>query len=350
LLPFPVGHRPNFGTREARATTEAAGRIARIVEEEEEAMLASWKGIALALGLGFVLCGSAAADEPDQSQAEPSAQAEQAAPARPAGQNAAAAAPVLYEDALIGLTVRDKMGHVVGEVQNAVVGLPGGFVRYVVVASEALSGDEDGMVALPWKSFEVKRNNGEAQFVQLRIDAKTAAAAPKLLEDQTWPASLPKAFLARVDREIGVQRAELGYRGAPPNKGVKTSTWRLYQLEGANVRSAAGEDIGEVENLAINSRTGHIEFVTIDSGGFLDLEYGYHALPIQALRVVPASEEYEPVLQLAISNEQYAQTPVAAGNATAATIRERVRNFEQTHLRQPAQTRPSARPAETQQQ
>lgn len=315
-------------------------------------MLASWRGIALALGLGFVLCGVAAADEPDQSQAEPSAQAQakQSTPARP-GQNAAATAPMLDEDALIGLTVRDKMGHVVGEVQNAVVGLPDGYVRYVVVASDALAGDDnDGMLALPWEAFEVKQTNGEPQFAQLRIATKTAAAAPKVLEDQTWPAALPKAFLARVDQEAGAGRAKVGYRGAPPSKGAKTSTWRLYQMEGANVQSSAGEDMGEVENISINSQTGHIEFVTIDSGGFLDLEYDSHALPISALRVAPASEEYEPVFQLAISNKQYAHTPVAGGEATAATIRERVKNFEQTSLRQSAQPQPTAPPAETQPQ
>jgi sporulation protein YlmC with PRC-barrel domain len=329
-------------------------------------MLASWKWTAMALGLGFVFCGGALADEPGKAQTgqQTPAQAEQQAPSQAeqpataqAGQNAAAQAPMLDEDALIGMTVRDKLGREVGEVEDAVVGLPDGHIRYVVMSSDTLTRNGQ-MLALPWEAFAVKQNNGQPQFLQLRVDEKTALQAPKLGEDQIWPAALKEDFVARIDKQLGIQRAEVGYRGMPA-EGANTSAKRLDKLEGADVQSSTAGDVGDVEDFLINAKTGRIEFVTIGSGGFLGLGESVHAVPMESLRLKAAGDQEEPVFQLTMTDEQFKLSPVVEDNATAATVRERVEHFKKTHLQQqqqPAQAQPTEeqpsqpRPEETQPQ
>lgn len=325
-------------------------------------MLANWKRTALALGLGFVVCGGVAADEPDQAQQAP-AQTEQSAPAqtgrqtfaRPGQTVATLPAPMLDEDALLGMTVRDKSGDEIGEVQDAVVGLPDGHIRYLVMSSDTLTRN-DQMLALPWEAFALHQKNGKPQFLRLRVNEKTAIQAPKLGKDQAWPAALKEDFVARIDKQLGIQRTEVGYRGAPA-EGTKTSAKRLDKLEGVDVLNSTGEDVGDVEDFMINANTGQVEFVTVGSGGFLGLGERVHAVPIESLRLKATSDKEEPVFQLTMTDEQFKQAPVVKRKTTPATIRKQVEHFKQTRLQQqPTQTPPTEeqptrpRPEETQPQ
>lgn len=69
----------------------------------------------------------------------------------------------------------------------------------------------------------------------------------------------------------------------PGTKGSAAS-WRASQVIGLNVKNAADETIGEVEDLVLDMKTGEVLAVVISSGGFLGMADTLSAVPVTVLR------------------------------------------------------------------
>lgn len=62
------------------------------------------------------------------------------------------------------------------------------------------------------------------------------------------------------------------------------AAWRASEIIGTNVKNAADETIGEVEDLAVDLKTGEVLAVVISSGGFLGIADTLSSVPSSALR------------------------------------------------------------------
>lgn len=56
------------------------------------------------------------------------------------------------------------------------------------------------------------------------------------------------------------------------------------QVIGANVENHNGEDLGSIEDIAIDPRTGRVKYVVLQSGGFMGIGGKYFAVPWQTLQ------------------------------------------------------------------
>lgn len=56
-------------------------------------------------------------------------------------------------------------------------------------------------------------------------------------------------------------------------------------LTGTNVRNAAGDDLGKVEDLMIDTTTGEVSYAVVSFGGFLGIGDKLFAVPLQAMQV-----------------------------------------------------------------
>lgn len=59
---------------------------------------------------------------------------------------------------------------------------------------------------------------------------------------------------------------------------------RASQLMGVNIQNDAGESVGEVKDIVLDTRTGKIGYVAVTYGGFLGIGNDLHAVPMQAFR------------------------------------------------------------------
>ncbi len=86
---------------------------------------------------------------------------------------------------------------------------------------------------------------------------------------------------------------------------VSANSWRASQVMGLNVKNAAGETIGEVEDLVLDVKDGKILAVIISSGGFLGVADTLSAVPVTALRYDESSKSFKTEL----SKEQLSKAP-----------------------------------------
>lgn len=56
-------------------------------------------------------------------------------------------------------------------------------------------------------------------------------------------------------------------------------------LKGTKVRNASDEDLGDIEDLMINTADGSVEYVVVSFGGFLGMGDKLFAVPMQAFSI-----------------------------------------------------------------
>lgn len=64
------------------------------------------------------------------------------------------------------------------------------------------------------------------------------------------------------------------------------------RVQGTNVYSVKGEDIGTLDHLMIEKTTGEVTYAVIKFGGFLGFGTGHHPLPWKALSYDPSRGGY----------------------------------------------------------
>ena len=69
-----------------------------------------------------------------------------------------------------------------------------------------------------------------------------------------------------------------------PTKSGHTSVIRARKVIGTEVKTTAGETIGEVEDVALDKLSNNIMFAIVSAGGFLGMGEKYHPIPWSALR------------------------------------------------------------------
>jgi sporulation protein YlmC with PRC-barrel domain len=88
-----------------------------------------------------------------------------------------------------------------------------------------------------------------------------------------------------VDNQTGVN-----HEGVQANTPVKRLTAK--SINGDNVESPTGEDLGKIDDLMINLNTGEVEYAIVEYGSFLGMGGKLFAIPFSELRVDPAKQVF----------------------------------------------------------
>ncbi len=103
----------------------------------------------------------------------------------------------------------------------------------------------------------------------------------------------------------------VGQQIAPSGQSPQTATTQVHRVKasklmGYTVESQTGEKLGSVKNLAIDTRSGRLEFVLIATGGFAGLGSRWKAVPPTALSPATAKEK---TLALNITPDRWKSAP-----------------------------------------
>lgn len=167
----------------------------------------------------------------------------------------ATTAPVNAIDAqeLIGRNIENAAGETVGEIENVVIDKDGE-VRYVVVGVGGFLGIGQKHVALAWGEISIA-DSGET------VTAAVTKEQLQALPDHKFPSDVKPGTVYSYDEDVEAnpQVAE----GGAPSEGIPAS-----KLIGADVTNSQGEDIGEVNEVVLDTG-GQAEGLVVDVGGFL---------------------------------------------------------------------------------
>jgi sporulation protein YlmC with PRC-barrel domain len=240
--------------------------------------------------------------------APPLSAAAQGAASNQAGQEQAgqASAWVTVTSAadIVGRTLRDLQGNEAGRVAGLVLDLESGVVLYGVVGSAGSFEIGQDYVAVPFPAMKV--DHGIAS-VTVGISAEKIAKAPRITEARLAELGQPD----RVGSFYGYYAIPTpqGYvippsddRARHPDRFVLVRPGQVFppqaaqelasDVRGADVRTAGGSLVGEIERVMIDIGTMRVAYLLVSHGGFLGFDEKWLPVPLQALAWSPRERAY----------------------------------------------------------
>lgn len=217
--------------------------------------------------------------------------------AQPAGEGKVQLATTFRSSELTGLSVRNNAGKELGKVEDFVVELNTGDIRYVALSFGGFAGFGDKLFAVPWKAMSFKFGEDSRYFV---FDAtpQQLEKAPGFdqnnwpdVADPAWRESIDKHYRAAAtppadstpDEKPTVQRAK--------GQVIYDVVFRASTINGMKVRNPANENIGTVDELVVDIKAGKVKYAALSFGGFAGFGNKLFAIPMTALTLKHGADE-----------------------------------------------------------
>jgi len=136
-----------------------------------------------------------------------------------------------------------------------------------------------------------------AAFAGQELDSQKEIESPQTHEQA--PASP-----AQKDQGTLMRSAPTELTAQPMSRG-KAPLFKASKLIGYSVKNKQGEEVGEIEELVINSQDGRIAYAVLSFGGFLGMGDKLFAIPWKSLTPIPEQQSFS----LDIDKEKLAETP-----------------------------------------
>ncbi len=179
--------------------------------------------------------------------------------------------------ALIGQKVKNQRGEDIGEITDLALSPSQGRVSYAVLSFGGLLGVGDKRFAVPTTAFTRDRDQLVLNVSEQQLKSMQG------FDDDHWPKRAERWPGAAVEPTMSGS----GGQAAPI---VKASEF----IDG-EVKSGDGKELGEIEDLAVDLRSGRIGYVVIEHGGLLGMGEKLAAIP--ATELSPGEESDEMVLR-----------------------------------------------------
>lgn len=250
---------------------------------------------------------------------------------------------VVRVDEIIGFNIGD-IGLGASDVNDMLIDLGESRVKYVVVEYDTgIFNDE--LVAVPFDAFEAASFGTGTEFTMApEIDSTVLESAPRFSRDvfRTGDAQVftdinnywgglgfgGSLFDSEIEPRANVTEENAGQMAMTGQMGVSGTEEvlvRASDLLDYDVRNLAGDNIGEIEDVILDTETGRVLFATLEYGGFLDLGDSEVPVPLSAFSW---ANEYE--LTLNIDEQQLDALPDLDSNwvnAADVTWNDDVVNF-----------------------
>ncbi len=170
---------------------------------------------------------------------------------------------------VIGMSVQNPQGEDLGEIHDLVVDINNGRVHYAVLSFGGFLGLGEKLFAYPVSLFRMGRDWSE---VVLDIEREKLENAPGF-ERNAWPDWNSTEYRDTIDRHYGNEVRQ-------PAQNARFV--RASRVLDGEVRTAGGDDVGDVEDVVVNLREGRVRFAVVSfDPGWLQIERDV-ALPMKA--------------------------------------------------------------------
>ena len=183
------------------------------------------------------------------------------------------------------VVIYDMEGNKIGTIDHLMIGKRDGRIRYAVISFGGVMGLGHSHYPIPWNAFGYNIARGG---YETRITEQQMHDAPAFSDD-SW--SSPD-WERRLHTHYGVD----GYAVVPMQTTATASTdsemLSSEDVEGLEVYDRSGRDIGSIDHLMIEKRTGQVRYSVISFGGFLGLGKSHYPIPWDALEYDPSLRGY----------------------------------------------------------
>ena len=179
---------------------------------------------------------------------------------------------------LIGMDVKDSSGEAIGSVNDLVMGMHSGELRYAALSIGGFLGIGDKLIAVPFQSLSVQHetDDADAKFIAVNVDEEKLKAAEGF-DQENWPDVANPQWGADIDRHFGVDQPERtvapgdatteqsrnGGPTAPSENQERDPAYRVSAIRGMAVKNAANDELGEIEDLMFDVEKRKVHYAAL---------------------------------------------------------------------------------------
>jgi sporulation protein YlmC with PRC-barrel domain len=197
------------------------------------------------------------------------------------GTTRAANPHALRANQLIGMDVHNSRGERLGDIEDVVIDLQSGQVRYAILSYGGFMGMGDKWFAYPTSAF---RMNERTNQLMLNVPRERLNAAEGFDKDK-WPATTDRSFWDQIEQAFSSDRR------TPAQRQGNVQLVRASELMGKDVRDQRGQEVGEINDAVIDLVGQRVHYVV------LELDRGWFQsdrmmpLPVSAISRAAGREE-----------------------------------------------------------
>jgi sporulation protein YlmC with PRC-barrel domain len=201
-------------------------------------------------------------------------------------------AQVLRSGDIIGLNVKNKAGENIGSINDLVIDMKSGEVRYAALHFGGFAGLGGKLFAVPMGAMSFKfgePNKADSRHFVFDVSKEQLESAPGF-DTSVWPNIADPKWGESVDKHYKVERnvAKATDAGAPV---TYETVFRASKIKGMDVRNNANENLGSIDELVIDMNKHHVKYAALSFGSVFTGGNKLFAVPLSALTLNHANNK-----------------------------------------------------------
>jgi len=201
-------------------------------------------------------------------------------------------AHVMKSGDIIGLYVKNKAGENVGSINDLVVDMKNGDVRYAALSVGGFAGIGNKLFAVPMQAMTFKfgePNKADSRHFVFDVAKDHFKDAPGFDQSQ-WPNVADPKWGESIDKHYKFERKQTTGTNAGAPVTYET-VFRASKIKGMDVRNEANENLGSVDELVIDMNKAHVKYVALSYGSWFTGGNKLFAVPLNSLTLNHANNK-----------------------------------------------------------
>jgi sporulation protein YlmC with PRC-barrel domain len=206
-----------------------------------------------------------------------------------ANQANVAIAHVFRSGEIIGLPVKNNSHETLGHINDLVIDMKTGEVRYAAVSFGGIAGIGSKLFAVPYGSLKFmlgEPKDANSRHFMFNVTKDQLEKAPGF-DTSHWPNVGDAKWGASIDKHYNYERKHTDTGATVTYETV----FRASQIKGMDVRNDANENLGSVDELVIDVTKGHVKYVALSYGSWFTGGNKLFAVPLSSLTLTHANDK-----------------------------------------------------------
>jgi sporulation protein YlmC with PRC-barrel domain len=201
-------------------------------------------------------------------------------------------AHVMRSGDIIGLYVKNKAGENIGSINDLVIDLKNGDVRYAALSVGGFAGIGSKLFAVPMEAMTFKfgePNKTDSRHFVFDVAKDHFKDAPGF-DQSHWPNVADPKWGESIDKHYKFERKHSGTTDAGAPVTFET-VFRASKIKGMDVRNDANDNLGSVDELVIDMNKHDVKYAALSYGSWFTGGNKLFAVPLHALTLNHANDK-----------------------------------------------------------
>jgi sporulation protein YlmC with PRC-barrel domain len=194
---------------------------------------------------------------------------------------------------IIGLPVMNKAGENLGKIDDLVIDMKSGEVRYAALAHGGVASIGSKLFAVPFEKMTFmfgEPNKANSRHFMFEVSKDQLEKAPGF-DSSHWPNVADAQWGTSIDKHYNVNRKEQIRTDANAPKVAYETVFRASKIKGMDVRNDHDENLGSVDEIVIDVTKGHVKYVALSFGSWFTGGNKLFAVPLSSFTLKHANEK-----------------------------------------------------------